>query len=707
MTSKLDNSHLKIPIEEASDKNKILKIVCSPNIKYVATLNENSSISLWSIVNQEKYLLYIKTIYPDNIKIINFETEKEVSLTLPYWQNEINFLSFINNGNIIMVNTEYYRAYVFTSKEKNIRWVCKSIIELKYFKKIYITLKGKLIIFNDTIYEITMWNIEELSVNTRILIDWDQTLKSIEISDDEKLLLVCAKNEKTKETRLYVFSTETSVTVRKLTTKMVINRFHLIASQKGERFLYIGNNQYNLVDPYKFKNPIDASKLFESKQIQEPYIIRSDKIIYTIDGKMFIEELVPDNWVDYLRKELKDTNSITTPPKKTIDIIIKILKNGLTNDYNAGGKEFKGKFLKWGLELDDKSVILTVIDFNYHMNKWNLDDEKKQLDILPSLKNINGKDFILHCEALENDDFITITRIGVIIWTYERYSIKMHYYWNHRLENFNFEKTNFKELLGLFKEWTPGRIFPASSYEIIYKNLDVKFGEKEGEKEGKELFKEFLEDTIVEEFNLVCYGKILMKTFIKLKEDKWILSLYSSCRDKCVQDNNHLISKISLMSIIFENFEELSENNPVIIANVLSFLEFVIPSIINPNSMSLHRSSYGRYCHLSKSTFLDVLISEFLVRFQRFQIRFHLNFRDLEPAINNYQVNQSSTILAIPLPGFASYPKKYNFWKELLLPSPNTFIYSIRSTMINEEFYNHLNLEALLKFKWNTYGRKY
>ncbi|RIB23559.1 hypothetical protein C2G38_830734 [Gigaspora rosea] len=140
MTSKLDNSHLKIPIEEASDKNKFLKIVCSPNIKYVATLNEDSSISLWSIVNQEKSLLNIKTIYPDNIsikekdegifaitdnkyvsislnkadpynfKIINFEIEEEVSLTFPDWQKEINFLSIINNGNIIMVNTEYSRT---------------------------------------------------------------------------------------------------------------------------------------------------------------------------------------------------------------------------------------------------------------------------------------------------------------------------------------------------------------------------------------------------------------------------------------------------------------------------------------------------------------------------------------------------------------------------------------------------------------------
>ncbi|CAG8840276.1 14818_t:CDS:1, partial [Racocetra persica] len=145
--------------------------------------------------------------------IFDFETEKEVSLTFPDWQKKIDYFSFIHNGNIIMVSTEYYRAYIFSSKD-DISWACKSMIELKYFKKIYITPKGKLIIFNDTIYEITMWDIEELSIKTSILIDWNFVPESIEISDDEELLVVYARNEGNEEingTRLYVFSTETGM----------------------------------------------------------------------------------------------------------------------------------------------------------------------------------------------------------------------------------------------------------------------------------------------------------------------------------------------------------------------------------------------------------------------------------------------------------------------------------------------------------------
>ncbi|RIB30784.1 hypothetical protein C2G38_2136209 [Gigaspora rosea] len=285
------------------------------------------------------------------------------------------------------------------------------------------------------------------------------------------------------------------------------------------------------MDPYSFKNAISASKLFENKHIpiQEQYIIKSDKIIYMNDGKVLIEELVTDNWVEYLRKDLKDKYSITSPSKKTIEIINKFIKSGLTYVYNDDKVEFEGNFLKWGLELDDKSVKLTVVDYNYRKKKWN--DTKKQLDILPSFR-ING--------------------------------------------SFDFENTNFGAFLNRLNDWTSDRILPASSYITVYKNLYEKFGESE-------LFKEFLKRNIDEEFYLVCYGRTLMETFISVKDDKWVRTLGGICVDKCMhQDkNNHLISKISLLSIIFENFNDLSENHPAFIASTLAFFGIYLAMIMN------------------------------------------------------------------------------------------------------------------------------
>ncbi|KAF0461569.1 transient receptor potential cation channel subfamily a member 1-like [Gigaspora margarita] len=730
MASNSDNSHIEISIEKDSDKNKnkkILGIVCSPKLEHVAALHENNDITLWSIVSQEKlstdgkpiHIDYIRTdekidaisddkyisirkifaisdnkqvsisldrIKPYNFKIFDFETpDKEIKLTFPDWQKEIDFLSFIENGNIIMINAKYYRAYVFSSKD-NKGWACKSMIELQYFRKFYITPKGKLILFNDTINEITLWDLDDISAKARILLEWRHILIDIELSDDEELLAVLTENKNFNEKNLYVFSTETGINLSSFSTKLRIDRFHLIASSKGERLLYRyihrSVEKYSLMDSYNLQNPISANKLFENKQTQEQYIIKSDKIIYTKDGKVLIENFVPDDWVEFLRKKLKDTNSITTPSEMTIDNITKIIMNG---NYNTDEKEFDGKFLKWSLELNNESVKLTVYKLNTPI--------KKQLDILPSLKDINGNNFIIHCEVLENDDFVTITRIGVFIWAYKISDIKMHYYWNDcndRLEDFAFEKTVFKNL---FKDRKPGRILPASSYETILKNLDVKFGEKE-------LFEEFLKSNVTDEFYITCYGKDFMKALIVQKDDKWIRNLGYGCAKLYLKDKNYLISKVSLLSIIFENFKELSENHPAFILSMLALIAFVVPcNVVYPESTSSHLSSYGRYYHLSKTSYLNILFPNLWVHCISF-------FKKWQKYFN--QDNHNSTVLAIPLPNFVSYPKEYSFWKELLLPKNHSpFSHSKKFEMVDEEFYRYLNGEALLKFKWDTYGKKY
>ncbi|RIB28868.1 hypothetical protein C2G38_1335596 [Gigaspora rosea] len=251
MSSIFDSSQVNVQIdpntkEETLDKNttkNILEIVCSPEMKYIAAVSKEKYISLWSIVNEEQHLKYEKEIFIDaaciesegsrlfavsdnmhvsikldkdsisrnsyNFNFYSFITNKEVFLCFPDRQKEIDFLSFINNGNLVMVNARNYRAYIFScSRKDNITWSCISMIELKYFKKIYITPKGNFIIYNDTIHEIAIWDIETLSTKTHVLIDWVYILETIGFSDDEELLLVHAREKKKIKMRLYVFSTK-------------------------------------------------------------------------------------------------------------------------------------------------------------------------------------------------------------------------------------------------------------------------------------------------------------------------------------------------------------------------------------------------------------------------------------------------------------------------------------------------------------------
>ncbi|KAF0363846.1 transient receptor potential cation channel subfamily a member 1-like [Gigaspora margarita] len=742
MASISDNSQVKVQIdpntiEETLDKNttkNILEIVCSPEMKYIAALSKEKDISLWSIVNEEQYLKYEKEIFIDaactesedsrlfavsdnmhvsikldkdrisrnsyNCSFYSLITNKEVFLRFPDRQKEIDFLSFINNGNLVMVNARNYRAYVFScSRKDNTTWTCISMIELKYFKKVYITPKGSFIIYNDMIHEITIWDIETLSIKTHVLIDWGYILETIGFSEDEELLLVHAREKKKIKNHFYVFSTKFWMNLAYCEIEEIIDGFHLIASNKGERLLIITQDPTHkkkcfLMDPYILKERIDADKLFQdddsnqTKIPSKPYIIKFDKIIYTIDGKLFIKELVHDNWINYLRKDLKDINSITAPSKKTIEI----MKNGLNmgNDKYILAKELQGLLFQWKLNCKPESIVLEAKD----------DKVTWKLDILPSFYT-NGNKFILQCDLLENDDLIMTTRIGIFVWSV-KYKLKqkgkeirMLYFWNNcnlkgwngNLEKFNLEKAEKDEL---FNNNDSERFLPVSSYEIVYKNLDIVFGKEK-------LFLKFLGDNIDDEFYLTCYGNDLMKTFIKLNDDFWVRDCGRGCLKPILKNKNLLISKISLLKIIFEKFTELSEEHPTYITSLLTNIAFVLPTDTpNLQSTTKHLSSYGTYCHLSRTSFLDIYKPN--ISWNNFKKYF----------VNLFKNSSHSSIkLVIPLPNFVTYPKDYKFWKELLLPESSCFAGSPYNEMINYELYKYINIEALLEFKWNTYGRMY
>ncbi|CAG8649808.1 3893_t:CDS:1, partial [Scutellospora calospora] len=58
--------------------------------------------------------------------------------------------------------------------------------------------------------------------------------------------------------------------------------------------------RYILMDPYNFTNLVSTSKCLEINQIQEPYIIQLDKIIYTINGEVLtIKDLVEEQKQNY------------------------------------------------------------------------------------------------------------------------------------------------------------------------------------------------------------------------------------------------------------------------------------------------------------------------------------------------------------------------------------------------------------------------
>ncbi|CAG8762019.1 19429_t:CDS:2, partial [Racocetra persica] len=176
----------------------ITQIDCSPKMKYVATLSEfDKSVALWSIDPNQQSLRY------ENIILIkNIDVGSETLTT---------FTVSDDGGSLVMVSIIEHKAYILVPEKTNdgVKWIFQSSIELKNFDtsdKVYITPKGKLIFFKKMTYEITIWNLETLSVESQILLDWNCNFEPIQIglSDDEELLgLGIAANAANSSTLTY------------------------------------------------------------------------------------------------------------------------------------------------------------------------------------------------------------------------------------------------------------------------------------------------------------------------------------------------------------------------------------------------------------------------------------------------------------------------------------------------------------------------
>ncbi|RIB30082.1 hypothetical protein C2G38_688624 [Gigaspora rosea] len=741
----------------------ITQIDCSPKMKYVATLSEfDRSVALWSIDPNQQSLRYeniivIRNIYvgsetsmftvsddgyvavklvrlnPCNFEIYDLKTTKISSLHFPYLHNlhkNISHLSFINNGNLVMVSTKENKAYIlFPNKtDDDVKWICQSIIELKNFStlgKIYITPKRKLIIFQKKVTcEITTWNLETLSIEAQILLNVNFNFECIGLSDDAELLGIAANNSEL--TYLYIFSTKTGMNLSTYTYEklVMIDGIHFIASNVGERVLITSHVHdsserikmdlnvhrfddekqtfnYQLMDPYNLINPVNADKVFGclKAEIKKPYIIKSDHIIYVNDEQLFIEKLVKDNWVYYLRNDLNDYNKISIPSDRK-DIINFIKEVDSEEDFQ-NIKGYKGRFITWSLSYENFTFTLGVYR---NSNYWHETSIKIKIKVKK-------------CKVLESDDLVMITEKCVFLWTFNpSKGIIVHYIWGvgrNVSDKYWEEIFNNPSLAGRFLPQPDfDEIINANVDDIdeIIKTYDIELSESEI---FSYLCNQLLKDYINEKFFLAYYGKILMEKFLTLNKSLWVEELFKNCIKKCPneKDSYDLYSNIQFLNIITQCYSELIQKNPVIVHGFLSQMTFVVPSVeakddnVYLSSLS-HLHYYGSYEHLHKTSF-SIIFKYWLIFKNNYKSLFSsIQNHFLKPFTNYYRTyyldNNKTIKLLFPLPHFANYPKNFNTLKELWRPEPSPFTKSI-----DLELYKTWNGEALLKFKWNTYGRFY
>ncbi|RIB26106.1 hypothetical protein C2G38_331372 [Gigaspora rosea] len=129
-------------------------------------------------------------------------------LSIPNSEISLECLSFLENGDLIMVNQTPYRAHVFTQQKNGSKLTHKLTIKLGSDPDttiVIITPKGKLLIVNWYLGTITKWDIEKLKFKALFLYDPNYDVQHVKLSDDERLLFVYGiKYDKSGEASSYI-----------------------------------------------------------------------------------------------------------------------------------------------------------------------------------------------------------------------------------------------------------------------------------------------------------------------------------------------------------------------------------------------------------------------------------------------------------------------------------------------------------------------
>ncbi|CAG8575688.1 44703_t:CDS:2 [Gigaspora margarita] len=264
----------RLSIERPHNGKPISKIICSPRMKYAGTWsNDDKSVILWSIVTGQQRLKYENEIsrtsitepntlsaVSDNMHVViktnsyhlNFEmfemmNKQKPSLRFPNSRNVIDRSEFTRNGDFVTVSSfPSYRAFIFTpttpsDSTSEIEWILTSMLELSYFSDSFITIYGNLILFNDKTFQLINWNIETLKLQTNCPIDWSYVPDLVEVTEDEELLGICAKNYTEQDdepgtSRIYVYSTMNGMNLATYDydSSISIDKIYFIAHEIGE-----------------------------------------------------------------------------------------------------------------------------------------------------------------------------------------------------------------------------------------------------------------------------------------------------------------------------------------------------------------------------------------------------------------------------------------------------------------------------------------
>ncbi|PKY62371.1 hypothetical protein RhiirA4_488748 [Rhizophagus irregularis] len=356
-------------------------------------------------------------------------------------------------------------------------------------------------------------------------------------------------------------------------------------------------------------------------------------------------------------------------------------KNIATKDIN-----FKNQKYKWRIELKndeldeldepdepDEPDELDELDELVKLDKLSVYSDKEEFlcskDLGIKSKSLNWK--ILNNNALALNSYNEF----MIIYEYDIHNkcIKTQYF------IYKCEGLNIKDF--------SGPILPMTYAE------DIKY--IAGLKEYFTILLESIISIIEDERCLAKYGPTLLSNLVKSADPeltRHIEDIYNKCIKLVKEDPK---GNLKFLNIITSSMNDLYKKYPDYITKFNSEMFM----ILNPFNERIVDGEYSHFYAFSREVKISKITrySKFF-RFEYFQTLFYLFL----PYLLGSKSIQCITLI-VPYIDYSRYPLEYSWWKEIFYPqSSSVFV----KTCV-KELYTNWNGEAVISFKWNTFGRIY
>ncbi|GET00350.1 hypothetical protein GLOIN_2v1874127 [Rhizophagus clarus] len=633
--------------------------------------------------------------------------------------------------------------WIYSTQTKNNKWFCIRIYKLpEYFELINVSKYDKFYLFsNNSIYE---WNL-----------DTEQDIKIFHNKEFEKEnKSYCIKRELRNDIKI---SSNNMFICLRIMDKIIITSIELTIpivtlDMNNDTSLYNLIKYFDLIPSLPSLLPLLNSKIRDSI-IGSKYenIQTTDEYAFGIlDGcvwKIKFEDYISEIKFSFQNSDKQVQNRNYHCDEHFITLFNPYMDKirELFQKVSKSENEYKKKIEQNYIDLFEQNIItvgllqvwkIKVINHNKIMlrvfkkvdvsNKWELTCTRITKFNIHNVRQIK----LLEIKLFTNDDIILITTIGFLICHFNENekSISLNY-WNYleltssSIGTIEEESDDFSDFKTLLKPYTSKHNLPLSSYDS-FKTSDDWISYVKDNKE-----------------NLLKYGNELLSFAIKEHRLDLIEEIYKECMNRFKEDlgNNWMVLSIitSTLPLLHKHYPEYvfrySLETTMIIDHPIYNIEYrhnnlhlysfqylqlvdLTRSILWSKYnyfLSNHESIYGMLI-LIQISMIILLLPFFFIYIAIFHIllRYHFvnDIFSVDILSSIYQILLSKLAkdkipmitFMVPYIKFVNYPRCYNWFIELFKPQSSPFVETI-----SRDIYKTWNGEAIINFKWNTYGKYY